>query len=127
MTSRTLAVLAAGALFALSPVAHAAGDAAAGKTVFNKCKACHSDVAGKNGVGPSLFGVVGRPVASEAGYKYSDALTGLKASTPAWDAAALDKWLTKPAEMAKGTKMTFPGLPNQADRENVIAYLATLK
>lgn len=124
MTSRTLAILAAGALFALSPVAHAAGDAAAGKTVFNKCKACHADVAGKNGVGPSLFGVVGRASASEAGYKYSDALTNLKVT---WDAGNLDKWLTKPADMAKGTKMTFPGLPNQADRDNVVAYLATLK
>jgi cytochrome c len=124
MTSRTLAVLAAGALFALSPVAHAAGDAAAGKTVFNKCKSCHSDVAGKNGVGPSLFGVVGRASASEAGYKYSDAVTNLKVT---WDAANLDKWLTSPKAMAPGTKMTFPGLPAQADRDNVIAYLATLK
>jgi len=44
-----------------------------------------------------------------------------------WDAATLDKWLTKPSDLVKGTKMTFPGLPNQADRDNVIAYLATLK
>ena len=123
MTSRYLAVLAAGAVLALSPLAHAA-DAEAGKAVFNKCKSCHSDVAGKNGVGPSLFGVVGRPSATAAGYKYSDAVTNLKVT---WDAATLDKWLTKPADMAKGTKMTFPGLPNQADRDTVIAYLATLK
>ena len=123
MTSRYLAILAAGALFALSP-AHAAGDAAAGKTVFNKCKACHSDKAGENKVGPSLFGVVGRPSASVAGYKYSDPMTNAKLT---WDAATLDKWLTKPSDLVKGTKMTFPGLPNQADRDNVIAYLATLK
>ncbi len=123
MTSRYMAVLAAGALLALSPLAHAA-DAEAGKTVFNKCKACHSDVAGKNGVGPSLNGVVGRPSASVAGFKYSDAVTNLKIT---WTPENIDKWLTKPADMAKGTKMVFPGLPNQADRENVIAYLATLK
>ncbi len=123
MTSRYLAVLAAGALVALSPLAHAA-DVDAGKKVFTKCMSCHSPVAGKNGVGPSLFGVVGRPSASEAGYKYSEAVSNLKVT---WDAATLDKWLTKPQEMAKGTKMTFVGLPNQTDRENVIAYLSTLK
>ena len=124
MKSKFLLALAATAVFAVSPLAQAAGDAAAGKTVFNKCKACHSDVAGKNGVGPSLFGVVGRASGSEANYKYSDPMTAAKLT---WDAPTLDKWLTKPADLVKGTKMTFPGLPNQADRDNVIAYLATLK
>ena len=123
MTSRYLAVLAAGALLALSPLANAA-DVEAGKTVFKKCMACHSEKEGTNKVGPSLFGVVGRPSATAAGFKYSDALTNAKVT---WDAGNLDKWLTKPQDFAKGTKMVFPGLPNQADRDNVIAYLATLK
>ena len=124
MTSRYLAVLAAGALFALSPLAHAA-DAAAGQAVFkSKCMTCHSDQKGTNKIGPSLFGVVGRATGSEAGYKYSDPVSNLKTS---WTPELLDKWLTKPADVAKGTKMTFPGLPNQADRDNVIAYLGTLK
>lgn len=123
MTSRYLAVLAAGALFALSPMAHAAGDAEAGKTVFNKCKACHSDVAGKNGVGPSLFGVVNRPSGTAPGYKYSDPVSNLKIT---WTPEEINNWLTDPQAKAKGTKMTLK-LPNQADRDNVIAYLATLK
>jgi cytochrome c len=104
--------------------AQAAGDAAAGKTIFNKCKACHSDQKGVNRVGPSLFGVVGRPSATEPGFKYSDALQNLKVT---WTPEELDKWLTKPQDMAKGTKMVFPGLPNKTDRDNVIAYLETLK
>lgn len=123
MQSKFLLALAAGALFAVSSIAQAA-DVEAGKTVFNKCKACHSDKAGENKVGPSLFGVVGRPSGSVAGYKYSDAMTNAKLT---WDAATLEKWLTKPSELVKGTKMVFPGLPNQADRDNVIAYLSTLK
>lgn len=123
MKSKFFLALAAGALFAVSSFAQAA-DVEAGKTTFNKCKACHSDKAGENKVGPSLFGVVGRPSASVAGYKYSDAMTNAKLT---WDAATLDKWLTKPSELVKGTKMVFPGLPNQADRDNVIAYLSTLK
>ena len=123
MNSKFLLALAAGALFAVSSLAQAA-DVEAGKTVFNKCKACHSEQKGVNKVGPSLFGVVGRSSATEAGFKYSDALQNLKTT---WNPDMLDKWLTKPSDVAKGTKMVFPGLPNKTDRDNVIAYLETLK
>jgi cytochrome c len=123
MKSKLFLALAAGTVFAMSSLAQAA-DVEAGKTTFNKCKACHSEKAGENKIGPSLFGVVGRPSASIAGFKYSDAVSNLKIT---WTPENLDKWLTKPSEMAKGTKMIFPGLPNQADRDNVIAYLSTLK
>jgi len=123
MKSKLFLALAAGTVFAMSSLAQAA-DVDAGKATFNKCKACHSEKVGENKVGPSLFGVVGRPSASIAGYKYSDPVTNLKIT---WTPENLDKWLTKPADMAKGTKMVFPGLPNQADRDNVIAYLSTLK
>jgi cytochrome c len=123
MKSKLFLALAAGTVFAMSSLAQAA-DVEAGKTIFNRCKACHSDKAGENKIGPSLYGVVGRPSASIAGFKYSEAMTNAKLT---WDAATLDKWLTKPAELVKGTKMAFPGLANQADRDNVIAYLSTLK
>lgn len=103
--------------------AHAA-DAAAGKSVFNKCAICHSPAAGKNGVGPSLFGVVGRHAASVAGYHYSDAL---QAANLTWDEKTLDAWVTNPKKLVAGTKMSFPGLPKEDDRENLIAYLKTLK
>ena len=108
----------------LSSAAYAGGDAVAGKSVFNKCAICHSPAPGKNSVGPTLFGIVGRQSASVDGFKYSDAM---KAANKTWDAATLDVYLTNPKAMVPGTKMVFPGLPNPEDRANVIAYLATLK
>lgn len=108
----------------LATAAHAAGDADAGKKVFSKCAVCHTAVAGKNGLGPSLFGVVGRPSATVAGYNYSDAM---KAANKTWDEATLTAYLTDPKAAIPGNKMAFAGLPNPDDRANVIAYLATLK
>ncbi len=117
-------VAAALSVVCVSSAAYAAGDAAAGKTVFNKCAICHSPAPGKNGVGPTLFGVVGRHSASVEGLKYSDAM---KAANKTWDEATLDAYLTDPKAVVPRTKMTFPGLPKAEDRANVIAYLATLK
>lgn len=115
---------AAVASLALSSAAYAAGDVAAGKSVFNKCAICHTASPGKNSLGPTLFGVVGRPSASAAGYSYSEAM---KAANKTWDEATLDAYLTDPKAMVPGTKMTFAGLPKAEDRANLIAYLATLK
>ncbi len=109
---------------ALSSAAYAGGDAAVGKSVFNKCAICHTASAGKNSLGPTLFGVVGRSSASVAGYSYSEAM---KAANKTWDEATLDAYLTDPKAMVPGTKMTFAGLAKAEDRANVIAYLATLK
>lgn len=104
--------------------AGAAGDAEAGKKVFNKCAACHSVEAGKNKVGPSMFGVFGRKAATDPTYKYSDAM---KNSGLTWDAKTLDTYLEKPQDVVKGSKMTFAGLKDATERENIIAYLQTLK
>lgn len=108
----------------LPQVAHAAGDAAKGKTVFARCMACHATVAGRNGIGPSLAGVVGRKAGAVPSYAYSPAL---KASAITWTPPAIDKFVTNPRGTVPGTKMIFAGVPNAADRENLIAYLATLK
>jgi cytochrome c len=102
----------------------AAGDAEAGAVVFKKCALCHSNEAGKTKIGPSLFGVVGRHSASLLGYNYSEAM---KSADKTWDEATLNVYLTSPKALVPGTKMTFPGLPDETDRLNVIAYLATLK
>ena len=111
-------------MIAVSSAAYAGGDPAAGKSVFNKCAVCHSPAAGKNNVGPTLFGIVGRHSATVPGYSYSDAM---KAANKTWDEATLGAYLANPQAMVPGTKMTFPGLPKPEDRANVIAYLATLK
>jgi cytochrome c len=120
-----VALLALAATAPLSVPAFAAGDAAAGKTEFdNVCSLCHSAEKGVNKIGPSLFGVYGTKSADVAGYQFTDALKKLNVT---WDDANLDKWLTNPRDMAPGTKMIFPGIPDEKGRQDVIAYLKTLK
>lgn len=108
----------------VSANASAAGDPAAGKQIFQKCALCHSPQKGVNKVGPSLWGVVGRPSASITTYDYSPAL---KKTHWTWTPAKLDQWLQGPSKLVPGTKMIFPGLPTVQERSDVIAYLATLK
>lgn len=119
-----IAIAAAGLAAATAGPATAAGDAEAGKKVFNKCAACHAVEPGKNKVGPSLSGAFGRKAGTDPTYKYSDVM---KNSGLTWDEATLNTYLEKPQAMVKGSKMTFAGLPKPEDRANVIAYLQTLK
>lgn len=91
---------------------------------FAQCMSCHSVEAGRNMIGPSLHGVVGRPAASLPGYAYSPALEGAGLT---WDAATLDKWITAPAKLVPGTKMTFAGMADPAKRKALIDWLATQK
>jgi cytochrome c len=112
---------------AVSTLAHAqdAGDAVAGKAVFARCAICHKVAkdAG-NGLGPNLFGVVGRKSATLAGFEYSGPL---KASGITWTDEKLSQWVAGPAKMVPGTKMAFPGITSKADIRNVVAYLDSLK
>ena len=106
----------------------AAGDAAKGKKVFKKCKACHTVKAGKHKIGPSLLGVVGRKAGSAVGYKK---YKGLKGADWTWNEAEIDKFLTNPKKYvkAKGAKRSGMALKvkKKSDRENVIAYLKSVK
>lgn len=102
----------------------AAADVAKGKKTFSKCKACHKLDAGANGVGPSLFGVVDRDIATVDGFAYSPAVSGLEGN---WTPEQINAFLTKPKTFAPGTKMSFAGLKKATDRVNIIAYLATIK
>lgn len=97
------------------------GDAVHGAIVFNQCKACHSLDAGKNGVGPSLKGIIGTKAADVPGYTFSPAM---KKSGLTWTPQVLSDYLTAPMKKVPGTKMPFAGLPNPKDRDDVIAYLA---
>ena len=102
------------------PQAALSTEAAAGGQVFRKCQACHSLQPGKNGVGPSLAGIVGKKAASVQGYNYSSAM---KSSNLTWDAATLDVYLTDPQKTVPGNKMPFPGLKTDNERNSLIAFL----
>jgi cytochrome c len=93
-------------------------------TLKYACMACHSfNEGGKAGVGPNLYGVVGGPHAHMPGFAYSEAL---KSKTGPWTYEELNKWLTKPAAYAPGTKMILAGVPDPKDRADLIAYLRSL-
>jgi cytochrome c len=97
---------------------------AAAPAAFNACKACHTvNKGGRNGIGPNLNGVVGRPAASVAGFNYSPAL---KASKLRWDAKTLDEYLAGPTKKVPGTRMPI-ATPDAAKRAAIIAYLTSAK
>ena len=99
-------------------------DLAAGEAAFARCQACHNIAAGgPNQIGPNLYGVVGRAVASHAGFAYSDAMKGHVAVDPTWSLDALDHFITAPQRYVPGTKMSFAGLRDTPTRVNLIAYL----
>ena len=123
---KKIALVAVLAAFLPIAVAHAEGDAAKGKKVFNKCKACHFADKKKNKVGPYLLGVFGRKAASVEGFKYSKAMQAKGAEGLVWDEANLDQYLAAPKKFVPGNKMAFAGLKKAEDRANVIAYLKTL-
>ena len=103
----------------------AAGNAANGAVVFQRCALCHSaEKGGGNGVGPNLFGVAGRKAASFPNFPYSPAL---RSSGIAWTDAKLKTWISGPARLVPGTRMTFAGLSDPKQADDVIAYLHTKK
>lgn len=98
----------------------AAADAKAGKKVFRKCRACHKLEEGQNGVGPSLWGVVGRDKGALDGFSFSEAMSSQGGT---WTLEELDAFLTKPKDYVPGTKMAFGGIKDPQDRVNVITYI----
>jgi cytochrome c len=111
-------VVAMAMTFAIGPAN--AGDAAKGKRVYNKCKACHSMKPGKKKIGPSLHGVMGRKAGTLKGFKFSKAM---KKSGITWDDKSMGEYLKKPRAFVKGTKMAFPGLKKAKQIDDVIAYI----
>lgn len=114
------------AALALPVAAQTVPDPVMGQRQFGQCRVCHNVEANKpDTVGPNLFGVYN----SKAGtrrtkYAYSPAL---KASKLTWNDATLDRWIAEPGATVKGTKMEFIGLARKPVRDNIIAYLKTLK
>jgi cytochrome c len=102
-------------------------DIAAGEKTFNtKCTSCHNDKqGGPNAIGPNLWGVVDRPVASHPGMDYSDAMKAHAKEVSNWTWDAMYAFLGAPGKVVKGTKMTFVGVKKPQDRIDLIAYLHT--
>jgi cytochrome c len=113
-----------GVLLAIAAGPGRAADVEAGKTAFKKCALCHTTEAGKNKIGPSLFGIVGRKSATVDNFNYSE---GMKKFDHTWDEETLDTYLADPRATVPGTKMIFPGIKDKTERDDVIAYLETLK
>lgn len=94
----------------------------AGRRVFAQCRSCHTvDASNTNRVGPHLHGLIGRRAGSVEGFAYSPAVT---AAGFDWDATHLDAWLKDPASYIRGNRMGFAGVRDDAQRRDLIAYLA---
>ena len=102
----------------------ASGSVEKGQATAKQCQACHTfEKGGPNRVGPNLWGIVGRPRASEAGFNYSAAM---KAKGGTWTFGELYAFLANPRSYIAGTNMTFAGLARGQQRADVIDFLNTL-
>jgi cytochrome c len=109
----------------LSGVAAQAGDAAKGKSIFQRCAICHVVAKdGGNGLGPNLFGIVGRKAGTAPGFSYSAAMKG---SGITWTPDKLTAYVTHPGAVVPGNRMAFAGIGNPDQVSDVVAYLSTLK
>ena len=105
-------------------VSSASADSASGERVFQRCFACHSVVAGEQGLpGPNLRGVIGRRAGTVPGFRFSPALIEAGARGLVWTRATLDAYLADPQGFLPGTGMAMPGLSVADDRRHVIDYL----
>lgn len=108
---------------AATPASASAASADAAPAAFAVCRSCHSVEPGRNGIGPTLHGIVGSKAGEVSGYAFSPALRN---SGITWDRAKLDTWLQGPMKMVPGTKMVQP-VADAEKRKAIIDYLETLK
>jgi len=118
--SRPTAISTLTILLFLMPRPGEAADTAAGQAVFNRCKICHSLEAGKNMVGPSLHGLFGRKAGTADNFTYSAAMTD---SGIVWTDDTLTKYLRDPKQVVPGGKMAFPGIKDDQQIADLLAYL----
>lgn len=102
------------------------GDAAAGEATYRQCKSCHQVGAGADHrIGPHLNSIFGRQAGTHEGFRYSNALRDAGASGLEWHADTLDAFIENPKALATGTRMSFRGISDPTERQNLIAYLRT--
>ncbi|WP_240789900.1 cytochrome c family protein [Roseomonas sp. HF4] len=113
---------------AVPGVARAQGDAEAGQRVFNQCRACHTiNEGGRNGVGPNLWGIVGRRAASIDGFRYSANMREVAEGGHVWTVENLRAYITNPKAVVPRGSMSYAGLRNEAQLNDLIAYLQAQK
>jgi len=128
MRRMMLTMAVAATAFAPGMASAQSGDAAAGQRVFNQCRACHTpDQGGRSGVGPNLWGVVGRNAASIEGFRYSANMRELAAGGLVWNEDRLRAYITNPKAVVPQGSMAYAGLRNETQLNDLIAYLNTLK
>ncbi len=115
----------AAAALALAPMSGAmAQDADAGARVFNQCRACHTiNQGGRNGVGPNLHGVWGRAAGAVEGFRYSAPMRAKAGEGLAWNEANLRAYLTDPKAVVPAGSMSFAGIRNEQQLNDLLAYL----
>ena len=102
----------------------AAQDAEAGQRVFNQCRACHSiNEGGRNGVGPNLHGIIGRKAGSSEGFRYSASLREKAEGGLTWDEDTLRAYIANPKAVIPAGSMSYPGLRNEQQLNDLLAYL----
>ena len=106
---------------ALTPASAIAADVAAGQAIFARCKICHTtEAGGKSTVGPNLHAIFGRKAGSLDGFAYSEAM---KNSGITWDDDTIRQYLDDPKNFIPGNKMAFPGIKDESELSNLLAYL----
>lgn len=95
-----------------------------GAALFRQCTACHALEPGANtAAAPTLFRIVGRPIAAEKTYNYSPALRRFAVKNPRWTPELLDRFIAAPERTVPGTEMSFPGMADAAKRQILIDWL----
>jgi cytochrome c len=102
------------------PISAGAVDIKNGRAVYKRCSACHSLEPSQNGIGPTLYKLLGRRAGTVPGYLYSSAM---KNAGIVWNAATLTQYLRNPNRSIPGSKMEFSGISNARDMEDLLAYL----
>lgn len=102
----------------------AAGNAEAGQRVFNQCRACHTiNQGGRSTLGPNLFGVVGRRAGATEGFRYSRPMQQKHEENFVWSPDNLRAYIRSPRAVVPGGSMSYPGLRNDQQLNDLIAYL----
>lgn len=125
MSHRLLLPAIAALALGFAPMAQAQ-NAEAGRTVYNQCRVCHTiEAGGRNGVGPNLHGIVGRPAGQAQGFRYSANMQELAQGGLTWNEENLRRYLTNPKDLVPRGSMAFAGIRNPQQLNDLIAFLQT--